>query len=526
MFAMPFCQPARSLVVSSNVFLALLITCCACLPGQQHAPNILMIAVDDLNDWSTPTGGGQDVLRGAPELWPLITPNLQRLALMGATFENAQCASPACNSSRAALMSSISPAHSGLMNNDGGKYFRKYEALRQVLTLPQHLKQSGYLIKTSGKIWHSSHSDSPSSDPTPSQYARAATDWDAAPKIKDKMPPSRTEPRPYDVGSLKWAKILPKSGTTNDQLRDGMSDYRTAQWAARQVKENPGSKPLFLACGIFRPHMPWNVPIQYFDRFPIEKIQIPTTTQNDLGDLAVGAKSHGIISDHRKVLAAASAGEPHRVWKEAIQAYLASTAFADDAIGVMIDEVELLNRDNDPANDWIVLLWGDHGWHLGEKQRWRKFSLWEEATHSTMIVAAPGITKPGSRIEVPVDYLDVYPTIAELAGVAVPEHCHGTSFIDLLKEPESRQDSFAVTVLNDFGHSVRSRRFRYIRFPDGSEELYDMLADPMAFVNLASNPGFGDIKSLHRTELMKYSKRVKSKALATDYFSGIDIGGD
>ncbi len=416
-------------------------------------PNVLFIAVDDLNDWI-------GVLGGHPQA---NTPNIDRLASRGTLFAHAYCAAPACNPSRAALMTGIRPSTSGVYHNPNP--WRK--ALPDAVTLPQHFMASGYTALGSGKIYHGQFPDPPS--------------WDIYFPSKTNQKPNDPAPTGRPLNGIKgtshfdWGPV---------QVADSeMGDSKVADWVIEQLGKDY-DKPFFLACGMFRPHLPWYVPPKYFDAYPLESIQLPRTLENDLADIpAAGIKMAKPDGDHAKVL-------QHHQWEKAVQGYLASIAFTDTQIGRVLDAFESSpHRDNT-----IIVFWTDHGWHLGEKKHWRKFALWEEATRTPLIVVAPGVSTAGSRCDRPVNLIDIYPTLIELCGLPANERLEGQSLVPLLKDPKVAWERPSLTTHGRNNHSLRSDRFRYIRYADGSEELYDHQADPMEWNNLAGDAEYADVK--------------------------------
>ena len=245
-----------------------------------------------------------------------------------------------------------------------------------------------------------------------------------------------------------------------------------------------------MAAGIYRPHLPWFVPQAYFDAHPLQDIVLPTVLENDLDDVSeIGREftqesSMPPLDLHEWVVEADK-------WAEGVQAYLASVTFADAMVGQILDALDRSGR----ADNTIIVLWGDHGWHLGEKLRWRKQTLWEESTRVPLIFVVPGVTVPGSRSERTVSLLDVFPTLAALADIDAPEHVEGTSLVPLLRDPEAEWDRPAISTHYFGNHAVRNERFRYIRYHDGSEELYDHDADPNEWHNLAGNPDYADAQA-------------------------------
>ena len=262
-----------------------------------------------------------------------------------------------------------------------------------------------------------------------------------------------------------------------------MGDWQVADWIIGQLDKNH-EKPFFLACGFFRPHLPWYVPQEYFDMYPIEKISLPNVKDDDLDDIPeAGWKMAKPEGDHARVI-------KHDAWRKAVQGYLASVSFVDDCVGRVVNALDKSpNRDST-----IIVLWSDHGWHLGEKLHWRKFALWEEATHNVLMFIAPGEISPGGRCEVPVNLLDIYPTLIDLCQLTPKKELEGISLVPLLKDPKTKWERPTVTTHGRNNHSVRSQRWRYIRYADGTEELYDHTKDEMEWNNVAGNPEFVSFK--------------------------------
>jgi len=406
-------------------------------------PNVLFIAVDDLNDWIAPLGG----YKGCH------TPNLTRLANRGVLFTNAHCAAPACNPSRASLMTGIRPWNSGVYINP--QPWRP--AMPDAVTLPQHFTKHGYHSIGAGKIFHGRYEDPKSWE----DYAKKKGDPKPARKVLND-PHSR-------AGGIVWGVL--------DVKDEQMNDYHMATYAIDYLKESH-DKPFFLACGIYRPHMPWQVPRKYYEMYPLEDIQLPNVPKDDLTDIpAAGLKMAKPKGDHAKILNTDN-------WKYAVQGYLASITFADAQVGRVLDALDK----SEHKENTIVILWGDHGWHLGEKEHWRKFALWEEATRVPFMITAPGVTKPNGICDRPVDLMSVYPTLCELCELPVGNHLDGISIVPLLKNPKREWQHPAITTHGRNNHAIRTQTHRYIRYADGSEELYDHTTDPNEWTNLAANP--------------------------------------
>ncbi len=420
--------------------------CSASLSAQETKPNVLFIAVDDLNHWVGYLGRNAQT----------ATPNLDRLAARGVRFTRAYCAAPSCTPSRAALMSGLLPSTTGVYDN-GADWSR---AVPIDKCLPAQFRTGGYVTLGAGKIYHGAAGRPNEYD----QMFESEGGPDHPPGL-GKLPPGADR----GVGGIRFA---PLDGDDKD-----LQDYRVADWCIEQLGKNH-DKPFFLACGLYKPHMPWNVPKKWFNKFPLDSIQLPPAPADDLADVPpAGVKMAKPDGDHARML------ESGR-WKEAVQGYLAAIAYTDMNIGRLLDALDASpHKDNT-----IIVLWGDHGWHLGEKQHWRKFALWEEATRAPLIWVAPGITTPNALCDRPVDFMSIYPTLTDLCGLTTPKHVEGKSIRPLLKDPASAWDQPALTTYLFNNHAVRSEGWRYIRYADGGEELYDHATDPLEHVNLAAKP--------------------------------------
>ncbi len=438
--------------------------CCVALAeGGASRPNVLFIAVDDLNDWIGCLGGHP---QGR-------TPHIDRLARRGVLFSQAHCAAPLCNPSRTALLTGIRPSTSGVYGNRHD--WRK--ALPDVLTLPRFFMKHGYHVVGCGKIFHGAFPDEGG--------------WHSyLPKGPDLQP----EGDDRGVGGIRFAPL--------DVTDAEMDDYRIVAHA-REVLSTRHEKPLFLACGIFKPHMAWNVPRTYFQQFTSEPILLPKVLESDLDDLpGLGRQLSRWDGDHKRMLKSGR-------WPEAVQAYLAASAFADAMVGLLIDALDA----GPYADDTIVVLWGDHGWHLGEKKCWRKNTLWDEATRAPLLFVVPGMTRPSGVCSRPVDFMHIYPTLADLCGLPVPDHVEGRSVRALLENPAAAWPVPAITTQDYGNHAVRTARWKYIQYHDGSEELYDHETDPMEWNNLAADPGLADVRAELAQWLPSTNVRPAAKTL-------------
>jgi arylsulfatase A-like enzyme len=428
--------------------LSLLLSLVPLLPVADR-PNILVIAVDDLNHWVNHLGRNPQV----------ITPNLDRLAARGVTFTNAHTASSVCNPSRAAFLTGLRPSTSGVYGN--ATDWRT--VIGDGYALPGFLRRQGYHTFGVGKLFHTA------------RHIRQE-DWDVYPQNPrgdDSLVQNENSNASTERGSPGQAVRYTAGDLSIAELPGGdetVGDYWTASATIAALGEQR-DRPFFIGCGIFRPHLPWHVPQKYFDLYPEETIQLPPYREDDLTDVPGGKASE----EHLKILKEGS-------WKKAIRAYLACITYADTQIGRVLDALEKSpHRDNT-----IVVVLGDHGWHLGEKQKWRKTGLWEEATHMPYIWAGPGIAR-GGRAGQPVDTMSLYPTLVELAGLARPAHVEGASIIRYLQDPAAPWDGTpALTTWQFNNHTVRTDRWRYLRWNNGNEELYDHSVDPYEWHNLLS----------------------------------------
>jgi arylsulfatase A-like enzyme len=292
------------------------------------------------------------------------------------------------------------------------------------------------------------------------------------------MPPSKLNRLP-DFGSpnTDWGAWPPREA---DAL-----DVRTVDWCIERLNAAPAAPPLFLACGLFRPHMPFFVPQRWLDRIPADSIVMPTLAADDLDDVPAGGRQ--LMAEAARFFTGMKTAETRQPgsWREAVRCYQAAAAFADAQIGRLLDALDASPR----GPQTIIVLWSDHGYQLGEKQCWEKFTLWEKATRVPFIIVAPGVAPAGRRCARPVSLLDLYPTLLELCGLPAPAtKLEGTSLVPLLRDPAAAWTRPAVMTYKPGNHAVRTERWRYIRYANGDEELYDHQTDPREWTNLAGKP--------------------------------------
>ena len=412
-------------------------------------PNVVMICIDDLNDWVGFLEGHVDAK----------TPHMDKLANSGRNFSNAHCVVPVCSPSRISVMSGLHAVTHG--SYDLGTPYSSIKRLDNVSTLQAHFQKNGYLSAGGGKVLHHGFN------------GRLAKDFDlvlsgrGGPKPKGKMN--------YPGGAWDWGAFPEKD--------EQMGDYELSKNASAFLRKKH-DKPFFLSLGIYRPHVPMFVPQKWFDLYDKEKIKLPNNPVSDLDDIPPNFKGRlNIEPAHEDIL---KKGD----WRGMVQAYLACVSFADHCVGEVLKGLhEGPNKENT-----IVVLWSDHGFHLGEKQKWAKRTLWEESTRVPFIISGPGI-KPGACAEA-VSLLDIFPTLVELCGINSPDQLDGLSLGAQLKDPAAERQQ-PVLISSYYGnHSIRTKRWRYIRYKDGAEELYDHNVDQDEFKNLAQNPEYAEIKKM------------------------------
>ncbi len=429
-------------------------------------PNVLFLSVDDMNDW-----GG---LGGYPGV---RTPNLDALGRRGVLFSNAHCASPLCNPSRTSLLTGMRPDTTGIYDND--QFWRP--ELPEVETIPMYFKKHGYHVAGAGKVFHHTAGMNPPDQWDEFKLQVFDDPWyrrDEWYPWNKKIPAPAGHPfnglRNFQ-GEFDWGVMEKPDG----EFGDAAAVKFGADFLARKQ-----DKPFFLAVGLWHPHIPMFAPKRFFDMYPLDEIKLPVSPEDDLDDVpAVGQKMAAFRRDeHRRILKEGK-------WKEAVRAYLASISFADHLIGQMVAAVD----GSAHARNTLIVFWSDNGWHLGEKQHWHKSTLWERSTHVPMMIAGPGVRQAGVARTQPVSLLDLYPTLVEVCGLPRNSKLEGESLVPLLRNARAKRNP-VVSTFERGNHSVRDERWRYIRYHDGGEELYDRRADPNEWRNVAGHPEHAAVK--------------------------------
>ena len=430
--------------------------------ADEEHPNVLLIAVDDLNDFPAFTGRYPDAK----------TPHMDRLARRGVIFSQAHCQYPLCGPSRASVMSGLLPVTLGYDDHMQDQELQQRARAKGTELLHVYLAQHGYKTMAVGKICHRH-----------------------VPKGSVDLSGGRGK---FNEGTGNLQMNWHQDGTSTDWAmaprQDHMlPDHQAADWAVKQL-EQKHEQPFLLMVGFLRPHVPWYVPKKWFDLYDKEQITLPPYRKDDLDDLPPLAKEISIL----KQMPRTDWAIKNRQWRNIVHAYLACISFSDHQVGRLLDAL-----DNSPYKEnTIVILWSDHGYHLGEKNTFQKHSLWERSSHVPLLISGPGI-EGSSRCDRIVSLLDLYPTLTELCNLPANAKNEGRSLVPLLKDSDREWPYPAIIGWQKNSFAVQGERYRYIRYGDGSEELYDHKTDQNEFINLAERPEFAKIKQEMLQQLKK-----------------------
>ncbi len=466
-----------------------LIQCTENKPKKIERPNVLFIAVDDLNDWL----GCMD---GHPNA---KTPNMDKLASQGVLFTNAHCQAPLCGPSRASLMTGLRPSTTGIYGMiDDNKIKSDNPVTNDILFLPEYFKGQGYYTMGIGKLFHQHAPDGLFDEsggryggfgPKPEErfvwdgygtsdrkkYGRTSTDWGAYPEMDSEMP-----------------------------------DFQSASWAIERIKRK-FDQPFFLAVGFLRPHVPLYVPQKWFDIHPVDSLVMPPYLPDDLADVPPVALKINDLPMMPTTEWAIESGE----WPNIVQAYLACVSFVDDQVGRIMDALESSRY----AENTIIVLWSDHGYRLGEKGTFAKHALWEPATNAPLMFAGPGVPE-GKTIDSPAEMLSIYPTLLELCGLPAYDRNEGKSLVATMNSDEKAGETFAITTFGMNNHGIRTKYYRFIQYEDGLGEFYDHQKDPEEWYNLFDDPEYKNQIQHHRTLLPEVNRKwnVHSEYTFQPYF--------
>jgi len=387
-------------------------------------------------------------------------------AARGTTFTNAHCQAPLCNPSRTSILTGLRPSTTGVYALS--PWFRTSDKLKDHETLLQYFHKHGYTTLSGGKIFHGGH--------PPKEMRASEVDVWGPPGAMQPRPKVKfvTTPDPHPL--VDWGAFPEKD--------EECFDHDVGTWAVQQLK-TPPKGPFFLAVGFQHPHVPCYAPQKWFDLYPDATLKMPPVKDDDRDDLPRFASYlHWKLPEPRlKWL------KENNQWRPLVRAYLASISFVDMQVGRVLDALATSGLEKET----IVVLWSDHGWHLGEKGITGKNSLWERSTRVPLIFAGPGVAS-SAKCNRAAELLDVYPTLAEACGLPKKAGLEGISLVPQLKDAAAPRERPALTTHNPGNHSVRTERWRYIRYADGSEELYDEMNDPNEWKNLAADPKHANLK--------------------------------
>ncbi len=467
-----------------SLLLSILLSFTALAESSERPPNLLYITIDDLNDWI-------GCLDGHPQV---KTPHMDRLAERGLLFTNAHCVVPACSGSRAANWSGLLPIHNGVYGN-GQKLER---TLPNAQVLPFDLREQGYYTMGTGKLLHGKSQrffdewgpDYNKWRPIQDEELQIppASLADNKPYVRHEIPrlgitmPLNQMPRDRNPGSsvidsFDWGPI--------DRPDSEWTDTQSADWAVEKLVQSY-DKPFMLAVGFYRPHQPLWVPKRFHDMYPPESVVLPEVPEGDLDDVAQTAQDIGRFA---LTSGAHSTVVENGQWRNAVSAYLACITFVDEQLGKILDALDA----SEHADNTLVVLWSDHGWQLGEKEHWGKFTAWERSTRVPLIITPPANNapegfKPNEKSRRTVSLIDVYPTVIDMLGLEMRSDLDGRSLAPLVADPKTEWPHPAISTVGRGTHTVRHSRWRYTRYFDGTEELYDLRNDPNEWTNLINDP--------------------------------------
>ena len=426
--------------------------------AQNEKPNVLLISIDDLNDWVGYLGGHPKVQ----------TPNMDKLAANGVGFTNAHVQAAICNPSRTSLLTGLRPTTTGVYAL--GPWIRTVEGYEDVVTLPQYFEKNGYVTMSTGKTYHDAY--------PPKEDRRDGpefTKWG----FHGGFYPRPEEPFVKATGHplVDWG-VFPEKDSQQD-------DWKVTDWAIEQLKNPPKDKPFFLAVGIRHPHVPLFASQKWFDLYPEDDYLLPVVRGDDRDDIPPFAwYLHWNLPEPRLAWL-----QMHNEWKPKVRAYLASVSFADMLVGRLLDALEKEGL----ADNTIVVLFSDHGYHLGTKNISGKNTLWHETTRVPFIFYGPGISEKGKTSDAPVELLDLFPTLCNLTGLPEKQGLEGHSLVPLLKNVNHKREWPAICTHGPDNNVVITEQWRFIQYADGSRELYNRDEDPYEWHNLAIKEGYKHI---------------------------------
>jgi arylsulfatase A-like enzyme len=455
----------------------------------QEQKNVLLLMADDFNHWTRAIGYYEQS----------HTPNIDKLAGMGVLFTEAHCASPVCNPSRNAFLSGYRPTTTGISANSHG-FVREKAGFEDIITLHQYFKQEGYFVYGAGKIWHPGRMNYSKPECDPGNWTQLNTN------------PSGCRGGTYahfEATSENFTEFV-WGGNPDPMSESNCNDLGLANDVAELIGGYSTSaradQPFFIACGFFRPHLPWNSPKQFWDLYHEDSLSIPKGyKEGDLADIE-GAGSSAIFDELVR----------KEKWIEGIHAYLASLSLADHNVGVVMEALESSGY----LKNTVVVFMGDHGWHLGEKDRWSKYAVYDQANHTTMIIYDPSAKGNGNVCQKVVSMQDIYPTLIELSGVTPRTDLEGRSLAPLLEDPARLDWNYPIMMTYAGTNIIKTNQYRFV--DNGSRsQLYEVSKDPYEWENLYGISGSEPIVTYLKSEMdsmIRIGSLLRQKLLSNYHY--------
>jgi len=479
--------------------------------------NVLFIAIDDMR----PELG----CYGADHM---VTPNIDRLANRGTLFNRAYCQQAVCNPSRASLMTGLRPDSTKV--HDLRRHFRL--GVPDAVTVAQHFKNHGYHSQAVSKIYHRGLDDRlswsvPQKRPAAPTYisekilrqmAKTRKELESQ-GIRTTRTSGKKDPatgNTLQLGSRKGPRVHGPSWEAPEVADNVLCDGKTADRIVELLRQfEREDTPFFLGCGFLKPHLPFVAPKRYFDLYPVEGVKLPDNRFNpkNVPELALHRslefRVYSDIPDKGSI--------PEPLLCDSLRAYRACISYVDAQVGRIMAELDRLGL----HENTVVVLWGDHGWHLGEQDLWGKMTNFEIATRVPMIISAPGQQHAGANTDALVEFVDIYPTLCELCGLPVAENLEGTSLVPVMNDPDRKWKAAAFSQyprpghypaeehIRQMGYSMRTDRHRYTEWRNHktgellARELYDYQTDPQGNKNIAGEPGSGELVKRLSSQLAK-----------------------
>ncbi|WP_198141309.1 sulfatase [Verrucomicrobium spinosum] len=467
-------------------FMALFVFVSSISAADKSRPNVLFIAVDDLR----PEFGayGSKIVK---------SPHLDRLAASGVTFQHAYCQQAVCSPSRSSLLTGARPDTTQVY--DLVRHFRK--SLPDVVTLPQHFKNQGYYVQGMGKLYHSGLDD-PASWSVPWTKPQLPHGVYGLPENQNLGKKLTAEARA--AGKKPNAARRGPAFESSDSPDNAFHDGALADMAVAALREaSAKNQPFWLGVGFIRPHLPFVAPKKYWDLYDPAQIELAPNPQPARDAPPYAVTNFGELRNYAGI--PQQGPIPDALARQLKHGYYAAISYMDAQVGRLLDELDRLGL----RNNTIIVLWGDHGWKLGEHGSWCKHSTVENDTNAPLLVSVPGLKSAGQKTAALVEFVDIYPSLAELCGLPLPAHLEGTSFVPVLNEPSRAWKSAAFSQyprgakeagVAVMGYSMRTEKYRLTRWVDRTDaskvvalELYDHQTDPQENINLAADPAKADL---------------------------------